>query len=298
MNNYPISFQEQSIMNEFAIQPSDVKGVANKGVEYHKRQLYNKIFSRFEFKLPPEWRINWFRFFLFHLGSIGVIYTNEFGWICAPYGVKKLDPYYNPKQIIVTNSNLEEEKTGIIGINACVIHCFDDYRGFDDIVTRFATDLAQLDKSIEVNLMNCNATVLFKAESKKQADEVREAYAKATQGEPFVAISKEAMDNGLEAMFQSASSNYIVDKLLAARRGIMNNFLTEIGIRNANYEKKERLNSQEVNENNDETSAIISVVFKNLQDGFEQFRSISGLDVGVKLHYSYKDKEDKGNELD
>lgn len=295
MNN-PISFQEYGLIDHFSMQPFDVKGVANRGVEYYKRLLYTKIFSLFEFQLPPTWKVNWFRYFLFKFGSIGVIYTKEFGWIAQPYGVSKLDIYYNPQQITVSNANLPEVKTGVVGVNAGIIHCFDDYRGFEDIVTRFATDLAQLDKAIEVNLMNCNATVLFEAENKKQADEVKEAYARATQGEPFVAINKDSMGEGLKPMFQSASSNYIVDKLLTARRGIMNNFLTEIGIRNANYEKKERLNSQEVNENNDETKAIISVVYDNIKEDISKINAMSGLDIKVSLRYDYFNEEVESNE--
>lgn len=288
MNDF-ITFNQMELANYFNMQPCSVKGVANQGVEFYKRLLYTKIASLFEFTIPTEWKINWLRFFLFQYGSIACIYTREYGWIIQPYGVTKLDINYNPKEIIVNNANLPESKTGVIGVNAGLIHCFDDYRGFEDIVVRYATDLANLDKSIEVNLMNCNATVLFEAENKKQADAMKEAYAEATTGKPFVAVSKEVgARNGMSPFFQSASSNFITDKLLQARRTIMNNFLTEIGIRNANYEKKERLNSAEVNENNDETRAIISVVFDNIKKDIEEINKISGLKLDVKLRYDYE----------
>lgn len=289
MNNYPISFEDASLREFFAVQPSEVHGVNNLGTDYYKRVLYNKLYSVFEFNIPSTWKINWFRYFLFRLGSIGVIYTKEFGWIAQPYGVEKVDINYNPAQITVSNPNLPEAKTGIIGINAGIIHCFDDFRGFDDIVTRYAVELAQVDKSVDVNLLNCNVAIGAEVSNKKQADEWREAYAKATQGEPFVPINKDlASDSKLNTLMPQTP--FLADKLLQARRTIMNEFLTEIGIKNANYDKRERLNADEVNQNNDETRAIISVVYDNIKTDIEAINRISDLNLSVSLRYNYEEE--------
>lgn len=287
----PIMFDQDMILNHFNIQPSVVKGRANAGVEFYKRLLYTKVYSTLEFTLPETWKKNYFRFWLFHVGSIGVIYTNEFGWVAQPYSIIQLDLYYNPKVIQVYNQFITTPKIGAVGVNAGIIKCMDDFFGLDDIVTRYATDLAQCDRSIEVNLMNSNVTAFFKATNKKDADAVKEAYAKATTGEPFVVINKEVMDEeSIETLLPNMKNNFIVNDLLQARRGIINAFLTEIGIRNANYDKRERLNSQEVNENNDETSAIISVIYDNIKKSMDEVNAISGLELGVRLHYDYTEE--------
>lgn len=287
----PIMFDQDMLLNHFNIQPSVVKGRANAGVEFYKRLLYTKIYSTLEFTLPETWKKNYFRFWLFHVGSIGVIYTNEFGWVAQPYSIIQLDLYYNPKIIQVYNQFITTPKIGAVGVNAGIIKCMDDFFGLDDIVTRYATDLAQCDRSIEVNLMNSNVTAFFKAKNKKDADAVKEAYAKATTGEPFVVINKEVMDEeSIETLLPNMKNNFLVNDLLQARRGIINAFLTEIGIRNANYDKRERLNSQEVNENNDETSAIISVIYDNIKKSMDEVNAISGLELGVRLHYDYTEE--------
>ena len=292
MNN-PIMFSQDMFLNHWNLQPSDVKGRANAGTEFYKRLLYTKLYSVFDFTLPGTWKKNYFRFWLFHYGSLGVIYTKEFGWVCQPYSIVKLDLYYNPKIIQVYNSFITTPKIGAVGINAGIIKCMDDFFGLDDIVTRYATDLAQCDRSIEVNLMNSNVTAFFKAKSKKEADAIREAYGEATTGKPLVIINKEVMDDeGLETLLPNMKNNFLVNDLLQARRGILNAFLTEIGIRNANYDKRERLNSQEVEENNDETSAVVTVIYDNIKKGMEEINRISGLELDVKLHYDYEDKEE------
>lgn len=291
--NEPIYFGNQLLMNEFNMQPSNVKGRANKGTEYYKRLLYTKLYSVLKFTLPEDWKLNYFRFWLFHGGSLAVIYTNKYGWICQPYSIAKLDLFYNPKVITVYNEYIEHQKVGIVGVNCGIVKAMDDYFGLDDIVTRYATDLAQCDRSIEVNLMNSNVTAFFEAESKKQADEIKEAYGKATSGDPLVVVNKEVMsDKGITTMFPGVKNNFIVGDLLTARRGILNAFLTEIGIRNANYDKKERLNSQEVEENNDETKAIISVIYENISKSFEEINKISGLNLKVEYNYNYEGGEE------
>lgn len=294
----PIMFKQQELMNYFNLQPSEVKGRYNTATEFHKRYLYSKVYSTLKFTLPDDWDMNFFRFWLFQYGSIAVIYTKEFGWIAQPYSVDELDIYYNPRKITVYNEFLKKPKTGIIGINAEIIHIMDDYFGLDDIVTKYAEMLAQIDRSINVNLMNCNVTALFEADSKKQADEVKEAYGLATTGKPLVVINKDVMNGKqINTLLPNVGNNYIVDKLITARRSIINSFLTEIGIRNANYEKKERLNSAEVEENNDETKAIITIIYENVKKCMDRINTFSDLNLNVELRYSYADgKEEEWEE--
>ena len=284
----PIMYQNQSYIDHFNMQPSQVKGRANIGVEYYKRMLWQKLYSVFQFELPDSWKENFFRYWLFHFGSIAVIYTNEFGWICQPYSILELDLYYNPKKIQVYNQFIKDAKVGIVGINAGVINLLDDFYGLDELVTRYAEQLAQIEKSFNINLMNTNLSLVYEAESKKQADEIKEAYGKATTGQPLVTLNKDLLSGKrLNTLISNPSSMYVGDKLLTARRGVINAFLTEVGIRNANMDKRERLNSQEVSENNDETRAIVSVIYDNLKKCMRDINEISGLNLDVKLRYEY-----------
>lgn len=296
MNNGPMGFEEQMILNHWNLNPSSVHGTHNTTTEYYKRYLYSLISSVFEFDIP--WSKNWFRFFLFRCGSIGVIYTNKFGWIAQPYSITQLNLEYQPLEIQVTNQFLEEPVKGIIGLNAEVVNCMDDFFGLDDIVTRTAEMLAQFDKTINVNLMNVSVTKGFEAENKKQADTIKEAYERATTGEPFIVVNKEVMNgSSITNLLGPAGTEYIVDKLLTDRRQCLNSFLTTIGIRNANYSKKERLNSQEVSENNDETKAIVTVMLENIQKHFDTINKMDpSLNLAVRLRFDYTMPGEEGEE--
>ncbi len=295
--NVPIGFYGQSSMDYWGIQPADVKVQGTLNTSYYKRYLYDLVYSVFKFKLPDNWNVNYFRWFLFKFGSTAVFYTNELGWINGPYGVDKIDWQYFPLVINATNHALKETKKGIIGVNAQIIYLFDDYMGIDDLVSDYAGKLAQIDRAISINLMNANVTKAFGAEDKKQGEAIKQAYEDATCGKPLIVINKDILtDKGLVNLFGNVRNDFIADAAQSLKRQIINEFLTKIGIKNANYDKKERLNSMEVNENNDETSATVSVMYDNIKKCFERANRMPGLELDVTLRYEYG-KEGGRNEV-
>lgn len=287
-NKFSFDFSGQMCLDYFNLQPSSVKGTANTATWRNKRYLYNKLFSVYDFTLPKQWALNWFRFWIFQYGSIAAIYTKEYGWVILPYGISGLDMQYNPSKIECSNHMFKDVKKGIIGVNAEIIKIRDDYFGVDDLVTEYAETLAQVEKSYKINLMNSNVALWFPAENKKDADAVKEAYEEATTGKPFVTLNKKVMSEPLQPMIRDIKANYIVGELLEARRNVVNQFLTDVGIRNFNMEKKAQQNKAEITENNGETEALAYTFYRNLKDCFARLNAISGLGCDVKLHYDYK----------
>lgn len=301
MYNQPIGYMAQSFTSFFNMQPSTVKGIFNATTAHYKRILYNEVKSRYEFGLPKNVAMNWFRFWTFEFGSICFIYTKEFGWIAQPYGISALDINYQPKEVTVSNPNLPDTKRGLVGINAVIVHCFDDYYGFDSIVTKYAEMLAQCDRSINVNLMTSLSSKLFAAKDKKQADDMKLALAEASQGNPVVFTLQEGIDGlDVKSIMGDFKSEFIADKTMIVKRAIINEFLTVIGLNNANIDKRERLNGDEVNANNEEVKSIASIVLENLEEGFKELRLLTGLSESecyVKFR-KFPKVEEEGGEND
>lgn len=293
--NEPILFNQQQMIDYFNLQPNEVLAQANIGTQFYKRYLYNLLYSVYKFKIPDAWEMNYHRFWLLHYGSIGVIYTDEYGWIEQPYSVVKLNIYRNPKVIQVYNEFVTTPKVGIIGTNAGIIKAFDDFFGFDDIISRYAEKLANCDKATDISLMNANVSMVAEVENKKQADEIKTAYGDATTGKPLTVINKNVLNGkSITTLIPNVKNNFIAPDVLQAKRTILNEFLTFIGIKNANYDKKERLNSQEVTENNDQTSAIVTVIKDNIKKSCDIINSFSDLGLDVELNYDYMDTLTKG----
>ena len=289
----PYTYLTMEAQNFFNRQPSTVKGIFNSETQHYKRLLYNEVYSRYEFGLPKNWALNWFRLWLFQFGSIGAIYTNRFGWLPLPYGIRALDVQYQPRELTFSSPMLESEKIGIVGINCCIIKCFDDFYGFDHIVTRYAEMLAQCDRNINVNLITTMTNKVFAAKNKKQADDFKESIAKATQGEPVVFELEDGFEDvSIRDILGDAKADFVADKTMILKRLIVNEFLTYIGLNNANIDKRERLNGDEVNANNEEVKSIASVVLENLQKGFEELRTLTGLPES-EVYAKFRDFGDK-----
>ena len=68
-----------------------------------------------------------------------------------------------------------------------------------------------------------------------------------------------------------------------------NQFCTEVGIPNANTDKKERLIRDEVNANSTETQTKAILWLETIHKGMEETNDLFGLDLSVKLHFNEKE---------
>lgn len=301
MKNY-INYENAMYRQFFGLQPVEVLGQSNYTNYYYKRYLYNKIYSCFDFKLLNGWALNTFRFCLFHFGSIAIFKRNG-GWNIGAWSPKEYDNDYNPIKVychfFFENTKAAIKDVYTVGEDAFIVKIFDDYLGFDDLVRATSTTLANCEKAIDVALMNANVNLYATVDSEKKKVELQNAYAAATQGQPLVFIDKDKTADLKEGedLFKPWTNHDTVgalDRILTCRRTIVNNFLTEIGIKNANTNKKERLISDEVNENNEETSANVTIAFANIKSVFDAFNKKSGLSekISVDLHYDYNNDDD------
>ena len=77
---------------------------------------------------------------------------------------------------------------------------------------------------------------------------------------------------------------YIVDELQDSKDDIYNEFLTYIGINNANTDKKERLNVDEVNVNNQHCNSHVYSWLYNVKKEIDNVNKMFGLNIKVRLN--------------
>lgn len=284
-SNMPIMYNEQMLQNYFQLQPAEVKGSLNTETAYYEWALMWLVYYRYKLKIPEHIALNYFRFWLFHYGSIGLVYTNKFGWIAGNYGVSEIDLYYQPRQLTFANPFLPDIKVGIVGINSCIIKLFDDFSGFKPYIRRTATKLAACDKAMDVNLMTASMGKLLGAPNKKIANTLKEALGDLTIGKPYVTINSSDLEAiNVNQLVSELGSEFIADKVQELKRTYLNEFLSLIGINNANLNKRERLVTDEVNANNDEVNAIPTLVIEdNLRPSMEFASKLTGEEFSVEL---------------
>ena len=159
-----------------------------------------------------------------------------------------------------------------------------------DLVNYYADMMALAAETMGVNWINSHLSYIFPADKQNVAESFKKMYDRVSAGEPAVVIDKalfrEDGSVSWEPFTQNIGQNYIADRVLDDLKKIRAEFLTIVGIPNANTSKRERLNLDEVNANNVETEILADSWLENLREGVEQTRDLFGLeDLSVELRY-------------
>lgn len=273
---------------------------------YFWRSLYQRLASRFKWKVPDHWEKEIFEFTLYSLGFVGVFDTNKysgndpakmFGIIPAPATVSGVGVQMQPTEIRTANPHFYMDRSEVIYEGAGLIRITNDYRGILDIVDFYAERLAILFSSIDQSIINSRFAYIIAANTPAAAATIKAIFDARNSGKPLMVfdadklknkdVSKTAAlenDDPISVFDLEVGKNYITDKLLLDYRAIMHEFDMEIGIPNNPYEKAERLVSNEIESNSAETVARSEYWMDILQRSIKRTKSVfSDLDLSVEF---------------
>ena len=217
-------------------------------------------------------------------------YTDKYGLICQQCTLSGYDIYYQPTEVLIANPNLPgvslQRK---IGEDAAIIRLQPDYSSICDIVSYYAEKLALLSQGIDNNTILANLGYVFKAGNKAESATIKKAFDKLASGDPIVVVDK-STNIQPELFDRDVGRSYVVPKMLADFRTVNNEFNTVVGIANANTQKKERLITDEVNANNQETRALSQVIFETVKKDLQTVYEVTGL-TPAQLDIKWKEAE-------
>lgn len=252
---------------------------------FFRRYLFQKAISVFKWELPETWNRDYFLYVLYAWGFIGVVETDKFGVICqagAPYGY---DIYYQPTNLIITNPLLKGSLNPRIGQECTVFKLQPDWGSINDLVNFYADMLALCAETAGVNLLNSHLSFVFPAKDKTSAESYKKLFDRVSGGEPCVVIDKALYTEDGKQVWnpfqQNIQQNYITSNILTDMEKIENAFATEIGIPNANTEKRERLIQDEVNANNVETVTRCELWLESLKKSATETNNMFGTNIRV-----------------
>lgn len=283
-NEIPVGYGDINLYNaQFSPSTVHVKNVMLQ--RYFRKYLLQKAISVFKWQLPEEWDEDYFKYVLYGIGYIAVLETKSFGVICQHGALGGYNLYYRPSYIMVTNPLIRGTITANIGTDCALIKLQPDYSSIMDIVSFYADQLALCAEAVGMNLVNVKTATVFGAKDKTQAESYKKMYDKLGDGNPAVFIDKNLLDDtGKPAWFpfvQNMKEQYITPDILADMRKIENKFDTDIGIPNANTDKRERLITDEVNSNNVETATRCELWLESIRKGIDQANRMYNLSLAV-----------------
>ena len=283
MSNTPYTYEFINQYNSF-FSPSTVHVKNTALAQFFKRYLLQEAISRFDFTLPERWDYNYFTLVLFVIGFIfGFDKEPKFGLIPQHGMIGGRTVQYQPYYATISNPRFEKQGSYrlTIGQECSIIKLQPDYCGLYDIVDYYGDMMALTAETIGVNILNSKLSFVFAADNKASAESFKKLYDNFASGEPASFADKNLFDDEGNLrntlMLQNVGQNFIADRLLDCLGVIRNKFLTDIGIPNANTDKRERLISSEVAANNGETASKVTVWLHEIEKGMKQTRDMFGL---------------------
>jgi len=280
-----------ALQSAFGRKPNDVSGIENITSSYYFSYLLRLVKGIFDFKAPEHWDTDFLLDTLLLNGVFGIFENNSepLALNCQPYGV---NVYYKPTDFNIANPVIGTFSKKI-GVDGAIIYLEEEpsmnstFRTIRPLLTKYSYQLAACDKCIDQSLMNSGVAAIFSASSKKAAESFRKMYDEISEGKPAVFVDEEldlASGTSRNLQYTPAKDNYICDLVQIQKRKIIEEFLTAIGVNNANTDKRERLNADEVNSNNDECYIATSVWRRNLKETTALAKSLfPGLEFSLTI---------------
>ena len=139
--------------------------------------------------------------------------------------------------------------------------------------------------------MNSKVAFIGLVGSKQQAQSMKLMYDKIAQGEPAVFVRGDQI-NSDNILYNHVKENYIASEVQRLKRQIMSEFLTEIGVNNANTDKRERLTDNEVEVNDHEIQLNSSYWLEQMREGFDKANKLFGLSVKLDTKKVYNTEQE------
>lgn len=281
----PFDYQTLNYYNA-SRSPSTVHVKNTRLRRYFRKYLFQKAISVFKWTLPEEWDKDYFLYTLYGLGYIAVINTDQYGVICQGGALGGYNLYYRPSYIIITNPLIRGTITANLETECALLKLQPDYSSIMDLVGYYADQMALAAESLGINMLNVKSGTVFGAESKAKAESYKKMYDTLSDGDPAVVIDKKLLDDqGKPTWFpftQHIKESYVVSDILSDMRKIESMFDTEIGIPNANTDKRERLITDEVNANNAETATRCELWLETVRKGIDKANQMYNTNISVE----------------
>lgn len=188
---------------------------------------------------------------------------------CFSYG------YSSIRNLYTGLANEEARKTNCI----LVLNCQDRESTFSSMEL-FAYRMYKAERSSDININSTKSPIVILADEKTKLSMVN-AYAQYDGNQPVI-VGKKGQFNLNDITSINTKAEFIADKLQDYKKGIWNELLTFLGINNLN-EKKERMVTEETNQNNEVINLNLQSFLIPRKKACEQFNELFGKNIDVRV---------------
>ena len=257
------------------------------------RRLMNVCLEMFEYEnLPKTIPKDDLEFKLFSCGYV-TIGKDDKGDLRAFMGALGGEPDadYLPTLSVVANPALKFNKTFEIGKDCIILKNDKMFNGLHTLIQKYSALLTTFEISFYWGGVNGRTQRLFATSNKDIAEDIKKVYQMLEDGNELRAISDKPLFELLKS-FEVSSANNTVSALksfIEVRQYIIASFYIDVGL-NANYNmKRESLNENEINSDNDILVPFVDNMHESRINGWNEVNDMFGTNIKVKLSSRWED---------
>lgn len=252
--------------------------------------LSNILLSRYEWlNLPETMNERFIELCCFEDGKAVLVNDEEYGEINLRYSESnKLNIYQLPTEI--QGYSLDFHRDYNLKDVALVYN--NNLRTPDlPIVCEYAMRLYEIRRTIDVNVKVQKTPLLILCPENKKLS-LKNIYMKYDGNEPVIYGYNDALVD-VDFKVLKTDAPFVANDLSLLLNKVIDEFMTRYGINNANTDKRERLNTDEVNANNQLVSLSGDIGLLCRKEACKKFNNLYGTNIDVKMRREIFGEDDK-----
>lgn len=255
----------------------------NMTFSYYYYKLILVARSLFEWEnLPNNMDERWIEKYLFTSGKCIFYKDPVMGYMVAGLAQQGgVNCYGDPTSVYPVAENYVYNGDKLVnGENCYVIRNNDLMLPNFPIICHYAYKLCNIDRAIDTNVEAVKTPIIVRC-SEKQKLSLKNAINQRKDNEPVIWASDLA---DINEMVDTLTTNapIVFPQLQTQKHMILNEVFTDLGINNANMDKRERMVANEVEANNEQVKACEDVMLKARQQACKEINRIFGTNISVK----------------
>ena len=247
---------------------------------YYKLMLVAKALFEWE-GLPNNMESRWIENYLFRDGTCLFYKDPKMGFMLAGLAQQGgINCYNDPTTVLPVAPNYVYEGEQLInGDNCYVIRNNDAMLPEFAVVRYYAYKLTNVDRAIDVNIEALKTPTIIKCTDKQRLS-LKNAINQRRDNEPVMYIDESLDMNAITTL--DLNPPMVFKDLQTHKHMLLNDFFTDIGVDNANMDKRERMVANEIEANNEQVKAFEDVLLRSREEAVKQINRIFGLNISVK----------------
>ena len=207
---------------------------------------------------------------------------------------QELSPYNKPTHVNINVPAFNLSQRLEIGTQCAVIYNDDMNTGLIDTINKHGTLMVENEITMLLSTYNARIQTLISAGTDQTINDAQKYLNQIINGNLGV-IGENTFFNDLKTHNAQAAAKQDIAQLIQLQQFYKSDLYNELGLSSLNNMKKERMNVDEVNANNDNIYPFIDDMLRNRLDGIKMVNKLFNGNIEVDFSSTWKDKADNRN---